>query len=181
MWPDWENAIKAEEGEEGLLVFERWFVPPIDGNTGDIASKVAPSSYAILSSLLSTKSASTLRPRSLEIISSLLVKLNASFNIRETYLSTLSTSLKPYVTISEDSDDEDERIDPTILAVWDQSIKDLMGIPARVANAEGALSEKKGTRAGDTLPPELDLESVFTLLSSATLLISMSTGLILQA
>jgi len=181
VWPDWENAIQAEQGEEGILVFERWFVRPADTNTGDIASKIAISSYAILSSLLSTKSASTLRPRSLEIISSLLVKLNASFNIRETYLSTLSTSLKPYVTISEDSDDEDERIDPTILAVWDQSIKDLMGIPTRFANAWGVLSEQKGTRIGEDLPTALDLESVFTLLSSATLLISMSTGLILQA
>jgi len=159
VWPDWENAIRSDNGEEGLLVLERWFVPPTLNNTSDISSKVALSSYAILSSLLSTKSASTLRPRSLEIISSLLVKLNASFNIHESYLSTLAIPSKPPVTISQNSDDEDDdRIDPTILVVWEQSIKDLIGIPARVANAWGALSEKKGARVGTEMPTEMELE-----------------------
>ncbi|GAA5880743.1 hypothetical protein JCM16303_004335 [Sporobolomyces ruberrimus] len=162
VWPDWEKAVEAEEGTDGLLVFERWFVPPSTSSTSStIAAEVAQSSYAILSAVLSGKSAPTLQTRSLEIVSSLLIKLNTSFNLSELYLSSLGTSPPSSVTVTEDSDSEDEedRIDPASLAMWEQSIKDLMGIPVRVANAWGLQSEKKGTRVGERIPAELEDEN----------------------
>lgn len=165
VWPDWEKAIEAEEGREGLLVFERWFVPPTTcSSTSAIRGTVATTSYSVLSSILSTKSASDLQSRSLEIVSSLLVKLNSAFNICEVYLTTLGideqSRTPAKVEGDSDEEEEDERIDPARLAAWDTSLRDMVGIPVRLANIWGTLSEKRGVRLADSLPNELGSEYV---------------------
>jgi len=164
VWPDWEKAVEAEEGTEGSLIFERWFIPPSTSSSNSkVTEKVALSSYSVLTSMLSAKSASNLQLRSLEIISSLLVKLNAVFNLSELYVTTLGDALKSKAPVIQDSDsdeeeEEDERIDPTSSAEWEQSLKDIVGVPVRIANAYGIVAEKRGLRAGTNLPIELDLE-----------------------
>ncbi|GAA6004804.1 hypothetical protein JCM11491_002237 [Sporobolomyces phaffii] len=166
VWPDWEKAVEAEEGKNGKLVFERWFVPPSTStSTCAINSKVAISSYAVLSSSLSTKSGSGLQRCSLEIVSSLLVQLNSSFNLSQLYVSTIGAS-RSRDSVSDD-EEEDEQIDPATLSAWDHSIKDLMGIPVRVANAWGAVSEKNGSRTGEGIPSELEFDNYASSLTTS--------------
>ncbi|GAA5892867.1 Tel2p [Sporobolomyces salmoneus] len=168
VWPDWEKTVEAEEGTQGSLVFERWFIPPpVSTLTSTIGAKVAISSYAVLSSMLSTKTASTLQPRSLEIISDLLVKLQSAFNFSDVYNATLGQATRAKIVEAENSDEEDEQIDPASLSAWEQSIRDLLGIPVRVANAWGSISEKRGTRIGASVPVELTNDSFESNLTSS--------------
>ncbi|GAA5891676.1 hypothetical protein JCM5296_005508 [Sporobolomyces johnsonii] len=173
VWPDWESALQAEEGPAGVQVLERWFVPPSNHNgasrttSDDTSAKVALSAYAVLSSLLSIKSASTLRPRSLEIVSQLLVELSSTFNIEEIYLSTVGSSPVRPPPAEEDSDDDDT-VDPASLSLWEQSLRDLINVPARVANAWGAIREKQRLptgRVGEGVPAELEINSYVSTLT----------------
>ncbi|GAA5985434.1 hypothetical protein JCM11641_000156 [Rhodosporidiobolus odoratus] len=168
VWPDWEGPLEADEGAEGIKVLERWFIPPLKAgslNRSDDASsaasaaaaEVALSAYAVLSSLLSAKSAAGLRPRSLEIASQLLIRLSTDFGVEQVYLATLGSPAKAALT-SSGSDDEDSA-DPAFLARWDDTLKELLRLPTRVANAWGALHEKKKVplhQPGLGVPPELE-------------------------
>ncbi|GAA5870224.1 hypothetical protein JCM8547_006920 [Rhodosporidiobolus lusitaniae] len=168
VWPDWETAVEAELGKDGLVVFERWYIPPRTtskaGGDSPIVSEVALSAYAVLSSLFSAKTAVILRPRSLEIISTILVRLSNEFNVEQLYLTLFtSTSIKPSI-VRDDPDDEEDGPDPARLVRWEQTSKDMMNVPTRVANAWGALQAKKAVpagRAGLQVPRELDVEPYF--------------------
>lgn len=162
VWPDWETTLEAEEGTTALLVFERWFVPPPPSKDNDSNSKyagdVAISSYAILSSLLSIKrtTTSSIQPRSLEIITSLLVKLSQQFNLEQVYLAVHSKPSEKNCNGNEDM-------------TWEATWKDLRNVPTRVANAWGALEDGKVQgRIGDGVPLELEPLYVLKLLSSCS-------------
>lgn len=208
VWEDWEQAILMEEGRDGLVVLERWYIPPSASTTtteggrrfSENGGKIALSSYAVLSSLLSLQRRRTttndsprlpIQPRSLEIVSNLLVKLSKVFNIEEVYYHTLAytnppsssrsrssrlkTNIKPRISSSvkieevsnsssdsssEDSEDDETEIDPNALMIWEQSIRDMIGIPTRVANAWGKMGEMRGgmMRKVEGLPKKLEVE-----------------------
>ncbi|GAA5918510.1 hypothetical protein JCM1841_003273 [Sporobolomyces salmonicolor] len=175
VWPDWESALQTEKGPAGVQVLERWFVPPSNHDgapsiaTQGTSPKVALSAYAVLSSILSTKSASTLRPRSLEIVSQLLVKLSSAFNIAEIYLSVVGSS-PARSPLAEDDSDDDETVDPASLSLWEQSLRDLLQVPTRVANAWGAMREKQRlptSRVGEGLPAELEITPYVSALATS--------------
>ncbi|GAA6060262.1 hypothetical protein JCM10212_003962 [Sporobolomyces blumeae] len=195
VWPDWERAVETELGSPGLAILERWFVPPepattqapttttttTTSNPEGYASTVALSSYAVLTSLLSTKSARTLRPRSLEIASALLAILSERFNFDRVYFSTLAYASRRSGVESagerqgatsdseEDEEDTEETVDPASLSSWQQSVKDMMSIPARVANAWGALDEAQGAKIGQGIPLELEERSFFSRMTASYL------------
>jgi telomere length regulation protein len=162
VWPDWEAALEAEHGKVALLLFERYFIPPSDPTASPLGGEVALSAYAVLNTLLSAKAASTIQPRSLEIISSLLVKLSRDFDVERVYLTTLAGANVPGADITDDADEEDEA-DPASLARWEQTLKDVLNVPTRVANAWGAQQQKAGGRGGSRVPPELEPEYVLLL------------------
>lgn len=143
VWPDWEGALEADEGRAALAVFERFFLPAstiASSNAAtNLANDIALSAYAVLSSLLSVKSAATLRPRSLEIIASLLVRLSAAFSVRQLYRATFCAA--DPASSGAAVDDEDE-VDPASLSRWEHGLKDLLAVPTRVANAWGSSKEK---------------------------------------
>ncbi|GAA6029657.1 hypothetical protein JCM8097_000988 [Rhodosporidiobolus ruineniae] len=168
VWPDWEAALEAEEGAGGPVVFERWFLPPPASSS--FGGEVALSAYSVLSALLSSKSTANLRPRSLEIASSLLARLSQSFNIEQVYFATLANAP---ARMQEGSDDEDEDgADPASLARWELALKALVNVPTRVANALGAMQERQNVpagRAGEGVPAELELETFFTTMTTSYL------------
>jgi telomere length regulation protein len=150
VWPDWEAALEAEEGQLGELVLERWFVPPSLDNP--IHAEVAFSSYAVLSSLLSPRTKPPLQPRSVEIVLSLLVKLSSTFGLEQAYLAIFGRS-------STGRRLEDAGADAQDAERWERVLKDLVSVPTKVANAWGSLTEAKAIpqgRVGDGIPAELE-------------------------
>lgn len=131
IWPDWEHAL--EEEEEGLvdIVFRRWYVPPLAGTRGqqELAVEVALSAYAVLTSLLSRRT-TPLHTSVLTIISSLLADLSTSYSLAPLYL-----ALFPVTSTPRDSREESKAV-----ARWESMLKDIFAVPAKVANAFGALS-----------------------------------------
>ncbi|GJN89867.1 hypothetical protein Rhopal_002856-T1 [Rhodotorula paludigena] len=137
VWPDWEGALEADEGRAALAVFERFFLPAstiASSNAAtNLANDVALSAYAVLSSLLSVKSAATLRPR-----------------VRQLYRATFCAA--DPASSGAAVDDEDE-VDPASLSRWEHGLKDVLAVPTRVANAWGSSKEKH--RLGQ-IPAELE-------------------------
>ncbi|BGP38955.1 telomere binding protein [Rhodotorula kratochvilovae] len=168
VWPDWETALEAEEGAPGLLLLERFFVPPTSSfaststSTTSSGAEIALSAYAVLTSLLSSKSASTLPPRSIEVATDLLVKLSKRFNIEELYPATIGSN--PSGSAAEEDEDHS---DPAALSRFEQGLKHLVGVPVRAANAWGTMREKHKGRVRSELPPELDVEPFSTTLAAS--------------
>ncbi|KPV77335.1 uncharacterized protein RHOBADRAFT_51210 [Rhodotorula graminis WP1] len=149
VWPEWEAALVADDSQPGHLVLERFFVPPASSFASTSSSstssgaEIALSAYAVLSSLLSAKSASTLPPRSIELATDLLAKLVRVFNVKDLYLSTIAASSRSAVGSSGDEDENDERADPVAVARFDSSLRHLSSAPTRAANAWGVMREKE--------------------------------------
>ena len=166
VWPEWEAALVADDGQPGQLVLERFFIPPASAFASTSSSPTSPgaeialSSYAVLTSVLSAKSASTLPPRSIELATDLLAKLVHVFNVEDMYLSTIAASgrsaVGPSGSVSEDEDDE--RADPAAVARFDSSLRHLSGVPTRAANAWGVMRNKQKGPAGPDLPTDLETE-----------------------
>lgn len=141
VWPDWEATVAAEEGGEvARIVFERWFVPPSFEATEH--QEIALSAYAVLISLLSPRTTPPLPPKSLELISSLLARLASAFSLEQVFSATVSKS------------DDAQTMDR-----WERTVKDLLVLPTKVANAWGALAERMAIplgRVGASIPQELE-------------------------
>lgn len=148
VWPDWEAAVAAEEGVElARVVLERWFVPPSFADPRH--AEVALSAYAVLSSLLSPRTTPPLQRRSLELVSSLLARLASAFSLQAVYVAILGRD-DTHRTPSAESQDAER---------WERTVRDLVGLPTRVANAWGAIAERTAIpqgRVGADIPPELE-------------------------
>lgn len=148
-----------------MLVLERYFVPPepafasTSTSTTSAGAEIAMSAYAVLTSVLSSKSASTLPPRSIELATELLSKLARVFNLEELYLATIATSASDAANAGDD-EDEDDHADPAAVSRFDDCLRHLAGVPTRAANAWGVMQGKQKGRAGPALPAELDVECV---------------------
>lgn len=131
IWPDWEHALEGEE--EGLVdvVLRRWFVPPTatTPEQQELAVEVALSSYAVITSVLSRRT-TPLLTSVLTIISSLIADLSTSYNLAPLYL-----ALFPTITAAINPREQSKAV-----ARWDATLKDVFAVPAKVANAWGALS-----------------------------------------
>ncbi|GAA5894007.1 hypothetical protein JCM8208_001306 [Rhodotorula glutinis] len=177
VWPEWEAALVADDGQPGQLVLERFFVPPASSFASTSSSptsagaEIALSAYAVLTSVLSAKSASTLPPRSIELATDLLAKLAHVFNVEDLYLSTIAVcgrlALGPSGSASED--DDDERADPAAVARFDSSLRHLSGVPTRAANAWGVMRDKQKGCAGPEFPTDLDPEPFSSTIGSSYL------------
>ncbi|GAA6014659.1 hypothetical protein JCM10207_006893 [Rhodosporidiobolus poonsookiae] len=171
VWPDWQAAFEAEEGKAALIVLERWFVPPTEQLEAgvELASEVALSAYSVLSSLLSGKAAQ-LQPRSLEIACDLLATLSTHFCVEQVYCAIFSSQPSGETqTDGADSDDE-HGTDPASVARWERTLKDLVNIPTRVANAWGGMQENQKVpvgRPGARIPAALAFEPYMLSLASS--------------
>ncbi|ORY83468.1 telomere length regulation protein-domain-containing protein [Leucosporidium creatinivorum] len=148
VWPDWEAAVAAEEGDEvAKVVFERWFMPASFEDPKH--AEVALSAYAVLSSLLSSRATPPLQRRSLELAFALLARLASAFSLKEAYVAILGQS-KEKNGRSNDSQAAER---------WERVVKDLLSLPTKVANAWGALADRAGVpmdRPSEGIPEELD-------------------------
>ncbi|GAA6056593.1 hypothetical protein JCM3770_006657 [Rhodotorula araucariae] len=171
VWPDWQAALEAEERPTGLLVFERFFVPPASSfaststSTTSSGADIAMSAYTVLTALLSYKSASTLPPASIEVATDLLVKLSQRFNVEQLYLATIGSKSTASAAVGS-LDDEDDA-DPAAVSRFEQGLKYLTGVPHRAANAWGVMKEKHNGRVAVAFPPELDIEPFSATLTSS--------------
>ncbi|GAA5992706.1 hypothetical protein JCM10908_006891 [Rhodotorula pacifica] len=175
VWPDWEHAVEAEYGPAGRAVLERYFVPPSTSSTGDdhaeAAAEVAISAYGVLSSMLSAKAASHLQPRALELVLDLLAKLSSQFSIEQLYFATVGRPRSPSSSslrknsapldkhATEPEDDADAEADPIETARWDATLRDMLAIPMKAANAAGAVTPEGSARVSTALrnlPSALD-------------------------
>lgn len=148
VWPDWEAAVAAEEGAEvAKVVFERWFVPASFEDPRH--AEVALSTYAVLSSLLSSRATPPLQRRSLELVLILLARLTSAFSLKEAY-----------VAVHGQPKEKNGRANDSRSAErWERVVKDLLSLPTRVANAWSALADRSGVSIGrpsDGIPVELD-------------------------
>ena len=144
VWPDWHAAVVAEEGEQvAQIVFERWFVPPSYDSLDH--QEVSLSAYAVLLSLLSPRNQSPLQRSSLELVTSLLARLASAFSLEQAFAATVGPSTKEQ--------------DVQAVDRWDRTVKDLLNLPTKVANAWGSLAEKGAAplgRVGASIPDELE-------------------------
>jgi telomere length regulation protein len=149
VWPDWEAAVAAEEGDAvAKVVFERWFVPASFEDPRH--AEVALSAYAVLSSLLSSRATPPLQRRSLELVLSLLARLASAFSLDEIYVAILGQLTEKNGRSSA----------PQAAERWERVVKDLLSLPTKVANAWGTLADRAGVpmgRPSDGIPHELDL------------------------
>ncbi|BGO98415.1 telomere binding protein [Rhodotorula toruloides] len=163
VWPEWEGALEAEEGAAGLVIFERFFVPPptaFASTSSDASSNgatVAISAYNVLSSVLSSKTVSTLPPRSVELALDLLAKLSSAFNVEELYMATVGSSALEKNVDGAEPEDEDSFADPAAVARWETTQRVLLGVPTRAANARGVM-QGKGKKVMREFPQELHLD-----------------------
>lgn len=148
VWPDWEAAVAAEEGDEAAkVILERWFVPASFEDPRH--AEVALSAYAVLSSLLSSRATPPLQRRSLELVFSLLARLASAFSLKEAYVAILGQPEEKN-GLTNDSQAAER---------WERVVKDLLSLPTKVANAWGALADRAGVSMGnpsDGIPVELD-------------------------
>ncbi|KAJ8294457.1 DNA replication checkpoint protein tel2 [Rhodotorula toruloides] len=167
VWPEWEGALVAEEGAAGLVVFERFFVPPptaFASTSSDASSNgaaVAISAYSVLSSVLSSKTVSALPPRSVEIALDLLAKLSSTFNIEELYLTTVGSSGSGKNVDTAEPEEEGSFADPAAISRWETTQRVLLGVPTRAANAWGVM-QGKGKKVAREFPQELHPDSFMT-------------------
>ena len=107
---------------------------------------VALSAYSVLNSLLSPRLTAPLPSRSLEIISDLLVKLSSRFGLEQAYLGVFGAG----------GGKEDGRQD---MEPWERTVKELVAVPTKVANAWGARAAAQAVpqgRVGEGVPRELE-------------------------
>lgn len=128
-------------GEDDLLVVERFFCPPKSATLGAlrVGRTIAGVSYTTLPSLLSSKSAggagSTALPaQSRDHLLSSLDKLAATYGIDDLYWSIWASGGESQAESSKDGGLRALR--------WEEAVKAVTSLPARVANAAGRWGEE---------------------------------------
>lgn len=172
-WPDWEQAVVAQLGPASVAVFERYFVPPPSGAVGDLsvnAAEVAISAIGVLSSFLAVKTASQLHPRALQLVLDLLAQLSSRFSLEQLYFATIgrssSSSSSKQGGPRGEAGPEEEEADPLEMARWEATLRDILAVPFKAANAAGAVSADEPLRVSNALrnlPPALDSRFVLCL------------------
>ena len=167
-WPDWEQAVVAQHGPAGVAVFERYYVPPPSGVEGVLsvnAAEIAISAIGVLSSFLAVKTASQLHPRALQLVLDLLAKLSGRFSLEQLYFATIGRSSSRQGGPRGETGPEEA--DPLEMARWEATLRDILSVPFKAANAAGAASADGPLRISNALrnlPPALDSRFVLSFL-----------------
>lgn len=146
VWHDWEKEMDKEEMGLSQVVLTRFIVPPTlsdreedsaaETESRQIRTDIALSSYSILLSLLSRRSTSSpLHPSTLQFISKSLEQLSASYGVKEVFIGIFFSS----------NGQEREKSLVIQLNRWETALKLLTSVPAKVANAFGAMSATMGS------------------------------------
>ncbi|GAA5874898.1 hypothetical protein JCM3774_006563 [Rhodotorula dairenensis] len=173
VWPDWHRALSSAQA---AVVCERYFVPPPDAPApapadkaaaAEAADEIALSAYRVLSSYLSPSSRRRLPPHALSFVLDLVAKLSDRFSVEHLYYATIRRR-RPGAgsSLADDADpDADADADPVQVQRWEFTLKDMLAIPDRAANAAAvasasASSDGSSSRAVKAvlsdLPPALD-------------------------
>ncbi|KAM0755050.1 hypothetical protein T439DRAFT_128186 [Meredithblackwellia eburnea MCA 4105] len=173
VWNDWYEVLQQHEKGLGDIVLARYLVPPITATLPDIPAKLALSSYSVIRSVLSPSkrrknkhvtSSSDLNPQTLQLAQNFLVQLNARFNLRELHQAVFTPSA-PEDEGEEGEGDRDKEIQEDL---WNQSVKELAGIPTLVANAVGTLpSTANSSHSPSSISYELIWSNYFTTFSQS--------------
>ncbi|KAK4690560.1 hypothetical protein P7C70_g9552, partial [Phenoliferia sp. Uapishka_3] len=122
----WQSQLSSSHHP---LLLKHFFIPP---TTSTFATQIAISSYSTLNSLLSHSSPTSksttggtplTHAPTLELVADLLAELTAVYNVNEIY---------QQIYIGEE---EDERKEEMKDQIWERTLKDLVGVPTKVANA----------------------------------------------
>lgn len=167
LWLDWSQELEREELGLAQVVLGRWLVPiPFEGDSAT-ATELAKSSYGILLAALSRRESA---PKLIDLVVDFLERLARTYNVKQLYLHIYGSALG------------DERERTFASGRWETALKNLVSVPARVANACGDAAIKTQTRVGVNIPDGLvwtyvpgvrywELTNLQEILSAAQLLV----------
>ncbi|KAM0790027.1 hypothetical protein ACM66B_005356 [Microbotryomycetes sp. NB124-2] len=150
VWPEWAAALSQDQ----LKLLQRWFCPS-RGVNDHIRAQVCLSAWQVLSASLSGTTHRLSQPpsrQSVELASTLLVNLAQEFMFDEAH-----------TAIAIPADAKGKQVDRTGETIrsdqWHRFVKTVTAVPARVANAWGALNSENSVRSMQSMPGELQVDA----------------------